>query len=256
VFAAIGQNVFLDAAFEQIVRGLRRVQWRDGTKGVHLGRTEIAHSDRPDLARLKQVGHRCRGFPDGRVRIGPVHLVDVDDVGLQATQRILDLLDDPCPAPVAERLMVLPVEADFGRDHGALATATLRERLADNRLRPAEPVDRSGIDKIDSMIKRGMDGRDGVSLIGSAPHPSSDCPGAERDARNFQIYAGYLRCLHGTTHCSSDPSKAEHFAHARGDGHAKPAVVFDRAMDAEPVAFGIQPQLIESPKTRMRLSAA
>ena len=117
----------------------------------------------------------------GEPAIGPMHLIEVDHVGAQAPQRILDLLHDPLPAGVAERLAVAPVEADLGRDHRATAPAVLRERLAQNFFGPAETVDRRRIEQRDAAIERFVNGPDRLLLVGSAPHPAPDCPCSQSD---------------------------------------------------------------------------
>jgi DNA-binding ferritin-like protein len=40
------------------------------------------------------------------------------------------------------------------------------------------------------MLDRGADGGDGFRLVGSAPHPAADRPGAERDPRDLERCAG------------------------------------------------------------------
>jgi hypothetical protein len=101
-------------------------------------------------------------------------------------KRILDLFANARLAGIAERLTVLPVETDLGRDQDALAPPTLGQRLAHDLLRAAETIDRRRIDQRDAAIDSLMNGADGLRFIGSAPHPSADRPCAERDARNFE----------------------------------------------------------------------
>ena len=62
----------------------------------------------------------------------PVDLVEIDVVGLQAAQRVLDRADDPAPR-IALLVRVLAHRAvDFGGQHDVVATAL--ERLADDLL--------------------------------------------------------------------------------------------------------------------------
>ena len=92
-------------------------------------RTEIGDADGRNLAGALQVGHRRRGFLDRHVGVGPMHLIDVDDVGAQAPLRILDLLVNARLAGVAERLPILPVKTDLGRDQDAIAASAFGQRL-------------------------------------------------------------------------------------------------------------------------------
>jgi len=48
----------------------------------------------PILALTDQVVERAQRFLEGRVAVVPVRLIEIDEVGLQAPQRILDGLDD------------------------------------------------------------------------------------------------------------------------------------------------------------------
>ncbi len=59
-------------------------------------------------------------------------LIDVDVVGLQPAQGILDLLQNSRPAGIAEYLFILPLKPSLGGDQDARAQMTLGNRLADN----------------------------------------------------------------------------------------------------------------------------
>jgi hypothetical protein len=50
---------------------------------------------------VHQVAERAEGLVDVGADLGPVDLVEVDPVGLQPAQAVLDLPDDPAPG-VAE----------------------------------------------------------------------------------------------------------------------------------------------------------
>jgi hypothetical protein len=65
-----------------------------------------------------------------------MHLVEIDDVGLQATQGIFGFLDDPCLAGIAKRLSVLPVQSDLGGDKRALASPANGQRFSAERPKP------------------------------------------------------------------------------------------------------------------------
>src|SRR3954471_12361252 len=52
-------------------------------------------ADVADLAGPDEVGERAEGLRDVGVGAGPVHLVEVDVVGAQPPQGVLDLADDP-----------------------------------------------------------------------------------------------------------------------------------------------------------------
>jgi hypothetical protein len=51
------------------------------------------------------------------------------------------------PARVAKRGVVTPIKVDLGRDDRMLATAVLRDGLAENLVDPAEAVDGRGVER-------------------------------------------------------------------------------------------------------------
>ena len=102
-----GQHVELDAAHEDRVRrllgaealeaALARGPLRlDDLAGGEGGRADVA-----DLALVDEVGQRAERLVDVGVRVGAVDLVEVDPVGVQAPERVLDLGDDPAPRDAA-----------------------------------------------------------------------------------------------------------------------------------------------------------
>jgi hypothetical protein len=61
-----------------------------------LGRERRA-AEGADLPRPHEVGQRGEGLLDVRGVVGAVDLVEIDPVGAEAAQALLDLLDDPTP---------------------------------------------------------------------------------------------------------------------------------------------------------------
>jgi hypothetical protein len=82
----IGEDVLFDGSFKQVVGRLHRLHGCNLAEGLDLRGTEIADADYPNLAGALQIGHRRRGFLDWHPGIGPVHLIDIDDVGAQTSQ--------------------------------------------------------------------------------------------------------------------------------------------------------------------------
>src|SRR3984957_12716621 len=92
VGAAVGQNFRLNGAFEKVVGRLQHVQWSHPAKALHLGNREVAHADGTDFSLLVKRAHGLGGFLHRNQRIGPMDLVDVDVIGAQPAQRIIDFL--------------------------------------------------------------------------------------------------------------------------------------------------------------------
>src|SRR5262245_39168183 len=86
VLSAIGEDVGLDAALEQIIGWLQHMQRCHLAETLHLSDREIADADGADFALLEQGAHGLCGFLDPDQRIGPVNLVDVDVIGSKPTQ--------------------------------------------------------------------------------------------------------------------------------------------------------------------------
>src|SRR5581483_4372543 len=165
---------------------------------VHLLYREIAHADGADRALLVELAHGARGLGDRAARIGPVHLIDVDAVGLEPLQRVFDLAHDALAAAVARDLAVVPFEPDLGGDERVLAQAA-GERLAHDLLGAAEAVDRRGVYDVDTVGEGGPDGRDRPGLVGATPHPAADRPSPQRHARDPEPGAGNVGVFHERT---------------------------------------------------------
>ena len=101
------------------------------------------------------------------VGVGPVHLVEVDVVGVEPAQRVLDRRDDPAPRAAA-RFGSSPIgHEELRREHDVVATAL--DRLADDLLGLAGRVDVGGVDEVDPGVQRAVDDADRVVLVGVAP---------------------------------------------------------------------------------------
>src|SRR5436190_66128 len=148
---------------------------------LHLGDGKIAHTDGPYLSLLEQTTHHLRSLGNGCLRIGPMSLIDIDVVGLETFQRRVDLCQNPVAACVAKRLPLLPVEAYFGCNHCTLAQPGAGDGFADDFFGMSEAVNRRGVDEIDAVAERGLDGSNRLAFVAAAPHPSADGPCSDAD---------------------------------------------------------------------------
>jgi len=103
-----------------------------------------------------------------------MHEIDIDVVGTQSTQRIIDLAKNSSAARIAVYLGVAPFQPGLGRDHRLPAHA--RNRLADDLLGYAKAVDRRGIDEVDALVQCRTNRGDRLAFVGSPPHPAAHCP--------------------------------------------------------------------------------
>ena len=100
-------------------------------------------------------------------RVGAVDLVEVDPVGAEAPQRVLDLGDDPAARTAAVVGVLAHRHAELGGQHDVVAAAL--ECLADDLLGLAGGVDVGGVDEVDPGIQGAVDDADRVVVVGVAP---------------------------------------------------------------------------------------
>src|SRR6266851_2945085 len=157
---------------------------------------QITDPNSADLAFLKELRKRAGGLFDRNDRIWPVQMINVDIVGLQPLERLVDFLADARRRSIAMNVAVAPFEAAFGGDQDALASAIGGQCPADDLLGNAEAIDRRGIYQIDTAIDRDLDRTERASRIAAAPHPTADRPRPESDPRGEHVGAADFDCLH------------------------------------------------------------
>src|SRR5436309_2410418 len=98
------------------------------------GRSEV-----PDLAGALEVSEHAERLLDVRLGFRPVDLVQVDVIGAEAAERVLDLARDPQPGVAVVVLSGAHLPVDLGRQDDVVPTAF--ERLADDLFVRAVGVD-------------------------------------------------------------------------------------------------------------------
>jgi hypothetical protein len=145
--------------------------------------------DVADLSGAHQVCERAERLIDVGVGLGTVDLVEVDPVGAQPPQAVLDLSHDPAPG-VAELVGVVPHRAvDLGREDDVVAAAA-RQSLADDLLGFPARVDVRGVDEVDPRVERAMDDRDALVVVGVAPgaeHHRAEAQRADFDSSGAEL---------------------------------------------------------------------
>ena len=148
------EDLAFDAADEQGVRQLLGVR---GDQAVLLGEPVrldelVRGEDRgavvADLPLADQVVEGLEGLQEVGVRVGPVGLVEVDVVGVEAAQAVLDGADDPAPR-VAGGSGSSPI---WPWNLVARKTSSRRplRALPDDLLGGALAVDVGGVDRVDA----------------------------------------------------------------------------------------------------------
>jgi hypothetical protein len=149
----------------------------DDGLGRERRRSEVAH-----LALPHEIGQRRQRVVEIGVRVRTVHLVEVDVVGAQPAEAVLDGPDDP-PAGVALLVGVLahgPVE--LGGEHYVVAPTG--EGLPDDLLGLTGRVDVRGVDEVDAGIEGPVDDADALlagTIADAAEHHGAEAQRADLD---------------------------------------------------------------------------
>ncbi len=195
------QQRLLDPAGEDRVRRLLGAERLEAAAGSgpaglddELGRVRRA-ARVADLAGAHEVVERRQRVLDVGPGVGSVHLVEVDVVGAEAAQRVLDLAGDPAAA-VAGAVRSLPHRpVELRRQHHVVATSG--ERLADDRLGLAARVHVGGVDEVDPGVEGAMDDRHAVVVVPVAHRPEHH--GAEAQLADLDPGVPQRPRAHGAT---------------------------------------------------------
>src|SRR5215475_190570 len=159
------------------------MQGRGLLEQFHLFKGVVAHSDGADFSLFIKLLHRSRCLFDWNKRVRPMNLIDVDVIGLQAAQRVINFIRDPRPTRVAKQLGLAPLQSHLGGNDDLFPLAVLRQGPSYELFGSSEPVGRSRIDERYPLLQRRTNRFEGLSFIGSTPHEPSDRPGTQTDAR-------------------------------------------------------------------------
>ncbi len=151
---------------------------------------EVGDADPADFAFLLKTGHFGPAFFDVGIGLGPMDLVEIDNVDVKAAQAVFAFLADGGGFEGGHDFaLVVPGAFAFGEDVGFVGAAF--ESLAYDFFGVAETVDGGGIDPVEAGIESGMDGGDGIVVIliapGEGPAGAADSPGADAEGCNFEI---------------------------------------------------------------------
>jgi hypothetical protein len=112
-----------------------------------------------------------------------VHLIQVDVVGAEPPQRILDRGHDPASRATAMVGVIVERHEEFGGDYDVVAAAL--QCLADELLRLALRVHVGGVDEVDPCVEGPLDDADAFVVVLGAPvaeHHGAKAQVADRDA--------------------------------------------------------------------------
>ena len=159
------QQLGLGVAGPQRVLGLQRGERVDGVGAADRAGASLGQADVPDLALGDQIGQGADGLLDGRVRVDPVLVVQVDVVGAEPLEGALDGGADVGRAAVGDAGPAAGVgdEAELGGHHDLVAAAS--DGLADQFLAVERAVDLGGVDVGDAQVQRAVDSADRLGVV-------------------------------------------------------------------------------------------
>src|SRR5260370_3208692 len=190
---AIGENFGFHFAADD---GAGRVQGSDpyGSLGaLDLCRVEIGNSDPADFAFGLQRGESLPGvFQAGFTIVwGPVPLVEIDVVGLQAAETVFAFPADRIGTEFLPHFsLVVPSQDALGENIGTRAAPFL-QRARDDLFGVTQAVDGGSVDPVDAQLQRAMNRGNGIGVVLRAPRKfpatSTEGPSADDDGRHFEI---------------------------------------------------------------------
>jgi hypothetical protein len=142
---------------------------------------------------MDEVGERAQCLVDVGAGLGPVHLVDVDPLGVQAPEARLHLLHDPAPRVPLPVQTLAHLAVELRREDDLVATAG--ERLPDDLLVLPLRVDVGGVDDVDPRVERGVDDPDPILVIGVPP--GAEHHRAQAELAHLDAGCPQLPVLHG-----------------------------------------------------------
>ena len=202
VVAAGRQHLDLGHAVHGVVVGLGghgTVDAQVVAQAHHLGVLPAAEVADPEVARLargENVADRAQGLLERRGLVGLVQVIDVDVIGAEAIQALIDRAQQPFAAESG--LMRVPAHgvAGLGGEHPALPI--LGDGAPGDLLRDALGIDVRGVDEVDPGLARPRHDPLRGRLVGARPEHH----GAETDGGDEQAALAELTGFHG---CRSKP---------------------------------------------------
>src|SRR6266478_2658873 len=175
---------------------------------------------------------------------GQMHEIDVDMIGAQSLQTLVDRGEDEFPATVAAVRHFLVADAEFGRDDDVVAAASEcpRQRL----LGHAHAIGLGRVETDDAAIDRLRDRPLELALVNSTVG-AADLPTPEADCGHLQAGSPELPELH---------RRLSHCAAMAADGVAKRCSMSRRVRNAALSGTSTSTQRTTAPAAMLRLSGS
>ncbi len=189
-----GNLLLRGRAIDQRKRRLQRIHVPDRLATLEQSRVEVRYACRADLSLLDELHHCGPGILDRRTRVRPVELIQIDALDTEPAERGFAFAADRIRAEVPPRrlhaIALVPDEAALGENERVLGARQLAKQLSYDFLGMPEPVDRRGVDPVDTqferMAHRGQRRRIVLRTPAIRPAAAADGPRAESDAGDVQ----------------------------------------------------------------------
>ncbi len=143
-------------------------------------RREVRAADLEHLALVDELVQGAEGLFDGDVGVGAVHLVEVDPVGAETAEAVVDGAGDPLRGPAPGLGVLAHLSGELGRDDGLVPPGA--EGLAEELLGRPLPVDVGRVEEGHAPVEGFADHP--VGLVGFDPH--AEVVAAEPDDRDLE----------------------------------------------------------------------
>src|SRR5215470_18690649 len=183
VLAAVREDLALHAPVEHVPAVLGDVDAPHTPAGLNLLAFEVRNADEARLSLTDDVLEGAHRLFERRLRIGPVHQVDVDAVGAEVREALFDRGHDPRPAGIAQLRLVPVADTELRDDDDVLSPPA--ERPRERAFRGAESVALGGVEAVDAEVERPCDGACELRLL-DLPIAAADLPAAEADHRDLE----------------------------------------------------------------------
>src|SRR4030095_11643693 len=194
VLPAVREDVALHAPVEQVPAVLAHVDAPHLHARFDLVPLGVREAHEPGLPLADDVLEGPHRLLEGRHVVGPVDEVDVDAVGTEVLEALLDRRHAARAARVAEVRLVPVADAELGDDDRVPAPRP--ERLPERALRSAQPVALGGVEAVDAEGERPPDGPGELRLL-DLPVAAADLPAAEAERRDLEPRPSEWSLLHG-----------------------------------------------------------
>ena len=194
-----GEDFILDGASDNRIGRLQRCDWSNSLRPLHLRNIEIGDADVTHFARLLQPREFRPTLFDVFIRFGPVDLVKIDHVRLEAAQAVLALAANRIGLERgADVSCGVPYPFALGEHIGTWGAPA--NCPGDYFFRVTQSVERGGVNPVEAVIQSGMDGGNRVAIIlrphAAVPATSAHGPGANSDGSNAEVAVSKLTCFH------------------------------------------------------------